>query len=88
MMPPPETPAEMGAAQLARQRLHEHVAQHVQLMQQENPQGAKQIVSALETVDPAQAAGPAPGAGGGPMPMPMAPGGPDAAGAEAMGVAV
>lgn len=52
MLPPPSTPAEMQKAMIGRQRMHEHVQQHLQMLQQENPAMAKQFVAAIKQVDP------------------------------------
>jgi hypothetical protein len=56
MMPPPETPEEFQRVAIGRQRMHEHIGQHMQLLQQENPALAKQFAAAIQAVE---------GAGGG-----------------------
>lgn len=52
MMPPPATPEEQQRAHMGAQRMQEHIAAHMQALQQENPQLAKQFVAAIQAVDP------------------------------------
>lgn len=71
MMPPPQTPAELSKMLIGRTRMQEHIAQHLQLLEQENPEVAKQFKAAIGVVDPGTAAGaPAPMAGVGAMTLP------------------
>ncbi len=54
MLPPPSSPLEMQKALVARQRIQEHLAQHMMLLEQENPAMAKQFKAATAVLDPAQ----------------------------------
>lgn len=66
LMAPPTTEEELMRAAMGRQRMHEHIQQHLQALQQENPALAKQIVQAMQMLD-GGAGGPA--AGGAPAPQ-------------------
>jgi hypothetical protein len=59
LMPPPNTQEELMRATVGRQRMHEHIGQHLQMLQQENPALAKQIVAAMKTLDAGMAGAPA-----------------------------
>ena len=52
MMPPPATEGEMQKAIIGRQRMQEHIGQHLQLLKQENPALAKQFMQAMAVMDP------------------------------------
>jgi hypothetical protein len=54
---------------VAKQRIQEHMMQHLAMLKQENPAMARQFAAAMHAVDPAASAG-----GPGPAPMPAAPG--------------
>jgi len=71
MMPPPSTPEEAQRMAIGIKRMHEHIAAHMKLLQQENPAMAKQFSSAIGMVDPG-AAGPRPGPAPSPGGMPPA----------------
>ena len=60
LMAMPTTPEEMMRATMGRQRMHEHIQAHLQALQQENPAMARQIMQAMQALDPG-----AGGAGGG-----------------------
>lgn len=68
LMPPPNTQEELMRATVGRQRMHEHIGQHLQMLQQENPALAKQIIAAMQTLD-AGMGGQQAAAGGGMMPQ-------------------
>lgn len=83
-LPPPQTPEELARMTIGRQRMHEHVAAHMQALQQENPAMAKQFQAAIAVIDPSGAQG-APAGPGMPQIGPGA-GAPPVAEAEPMGL--
>lgn len=53
MMAPPQTPEELNRMVIGRQRMQEHIGQHLALLQQENPALARQFTAAIGVLDPA-----------------------------------
>ena len=58
MMPPPQTPEELSRLMMGRKRMQEHIAQHMAMLQQENPALAKQFMQAVQVVDGGAAGAP------------------------------
>jgi hypothetical protein len=52
LMPPPSTPEEQQRMFITRTRMQEHIAAHMEALQQENPALAKQFMGAIQAVDP------------------------------------
>ncbi len=52
LMPMPSTREEMARVMMGAKRMQEHIAQHLQMLQAENPALAKQMMGAMEALDP------------------------------------
>lgn len=77
MLGVPHTPEEMARAQMGRQRIQEHVGQHMALLAQENPKAFQAFKKAISVVDP-MAGGMSNGARN--LSVPSGPGFPEAGG--------
>ncbi len=52
LMPMPATQEEFARQQIGIKRMQEHIMQHLQMLQQENPAMAKQFVQSIQQLDP------------------------------------